>query len=78
MVIMRAPPHKGRVCTANLEKEGDKQSSFCISYFARSGYQPIVVGGVNLYRSVSESILVGARAYIGHSTDLYRMVQQAI
>ena len=31
-------PHEGRVCTANLEKEGDKQSPFCISYFARSGY----------------------------------------
>ena len=35
---VRPPPHKGRVCTANLEKEGDKQSPFCISYFARSGY----------------------------------------
>ena len=41
-------PHKGRVCTANLEKGWNKQIPFCISYFTQSECQPIVVGGVNL------------------------------
>ena len=72
------PPYEGRVCTANLEKGWNKQIPFCTSYFTQSGCQPIVVGGVNLYRSVSEPIVVGALTYIGRSTDLYRMAQQAI
>ena len=72
------PPYEGRVCTANLGKGWNKQIPFCISYFARSECQPIVVGGVNLYRSVSEPIVVGERTYIGRITDLYRMAQQAI
>ena len=54
------------------------QAPLSTSYFALSRCQPIVVGGVNLYRSVSEPIVVGARTYSGRSTDLYRMAQQAI
>ena len=68
-------PQEGRVCTANLEKEGDNQSPFCISYFTRSECQPIVVGSVYLYRSVSEPILVASPTYIGWRSKLYSIVK---
>ena len=68
-------PPEGRVCTANLGKGWNKQIPFCTSHFTRSGCQPIVVDGVNLYRSVSEPILVAAPTYIGWRSKLYSIVK---
>ena len=75
MFVLRAPPHEGRVCTANLEKERNKHIPLYISHFTRSECQPIVVGGVNLYWSVSEPILVAAPTYIGWRSKLYSIMQ---
>ncbi|KXB76943.1 hypothetical protein HMPREF3185_00223 [Porphyromonas somerae] len=40
-----------------FRKRREQEESLYISYFARSGCQPIAMGGVNLYRSQYEPLL---------------------